>query len=71
MEKDKFYNGVIQYYNSVKGFGFIKLNDSDREVFFHVSGILDGSPFPDRAVTFSIGEFKGKVTAQNVIVLNE
>ncbi len=29
--------GVIKWYNHNKGYGFIKPNNSDKDVFFHVS----------------------------------
>jgi len=32
--------GVVKFFNTEKGFGFIKHDDSDRETFVHVSGLV-------------------------------
>jgi CspA family cold shock protein len=33
-------SGTIKFFNSVKGFGFIKPDNGDKEIFFHFSGLL-------------------------------
>ncbi len=32
-------SGIVKFFNSTKGFGFIKENDTNVEYFVHVSGI--------------------------------
>lgn len=33
--------GTVKFFNEAKGFGFIKSNNSNEEVFVHVSGLID------------------------------
>ncbi|MCO6164162.1 cold-shock protein [Flavobacterium sp. NRK F7] len=40
-EVDTEKKGIIDFYDTSKGFGFIKEIDSDNKFFFHVKGLLD------------------------------
>lgn len=31
--------GLVKFYNAQKGFGFIKINDSEEEIFVHATGL--------------------------------
>ena len=33
--------GTVKFFNEAKGFGFIKSNSTNEEVFVHVSGLID------------------------------
>jgi cold shock protein len=33
--------GVIKFFNRRKGFGFIKYDDSEKEIFVHATGMVD------------------------------
>ena len=32
--------GTVKFYNSTKGFGFIKVNETGEEIFVHATGLL-------------------------------
>lgn len=34
--------GTVKFFNSVKGFGFIKNDETAAEIFVHISGLNDG-----------------------------
>ena len=33
--------GTVKFFNEFKGYGFIKDNESGKEIFVHVSGLID------------------------------
>lgn len=33
--------GVVKFFNETKGFGFIKPNNSQTDIFVHTSGLVD------------------------------
>jgi cold shock protein len=33
--------GTVKFFNETKGFGFIKPNNSNTDIFVHVSGLID------------------------------
>ena len=57
--------GTVKFFNVSKGFGFIKVDDSDQEVFVHVTGLIDQIREDDK-VTFEITEGKKGLNAINV-----
>ena len=57
--------GTVKFFNSTKGFGFIKEDESNEEHFVHVSGLIDEIKDGD-AVEFELKEGKKGLNAVNV-----
>ena len=57
--------GSVKFFNSEKGFGFIKHDDSSKETFVHVSGLIDEIKENDR-VEFDVQNGKKGLNAVNV-----
>ena len=62
-------NGKIKWFNPAKGYGFIENADGSKDVFVHVNALeasgIDTLNEGD-AVSFEIGENRGKDTAINI-----
>ncbi|MDQ3392999.1 MAG: cold shock domain-containing protein [Bacteroidota bacterium] len=57
--------GKVKFFNESKGFGFIKVDNSDQEVFVHISGLIDEIR-EDDDVTFEVTEGRRGLNAINV-----
>jgi CspA family cold shock protein len=57
--------GTVKFFNTEKGFGFIKHNDSGKETFVHVSGLIDQVQEGDN-VEFEVQEGRKGPNAVNV-----
>jgi cold shock protein len=57
--------GTVKFFNEVKGFGFIKDEDSNNDYFVHSSGLVDNIREDDR-VTFDLKEGQKGMNAVNV-----
>jgi CspA family cold shock protein len=60
--------GTVKFFNDSKGYGFIKEDDSDKEHFVHVSGLIDEIREEDH-VEFELQEGKKGLNAVNVRVI--
>ena len=60
--------GTVKFFNSEKGFGFIKHNDSNKETFVHVSGLISDIKEGD-SVEFDLQEGKKGMNAVNVEIV--
>jgi CspA family cold shock protein len=57
--------GTVKFFNETKGFGFIKDEESDKEYFVHVTGLINKVREND-AVTFELQDGKKGLNAVNV-----
>ncbi|MFT4771889.1 MAG: CspA family cold shock protein [Cryomorphaceae bacterium] len=60
--------GQVKFFNETKGFGFIIEDDSKKEHFVHVSGLIDEVREGDE-VEFDLKEGKKGLNAVNVKVV--
>lgn len=60
--------GTVKFFNNSKGYGFIKAEDSNEEIFVHSSGLIDQIREND-TVKFDVKEGKKGVNAINVEVV--
>ena len=60
--------GTVKFFNETKGFGFIKEDDSNKEHFVHISGLIDEIREGDE-VEFELTEGKKGLNAINVKVI--
>jgi CspA family cold shock protein len=61
--------GKIKWFNATKGYGFIESPETDGDVFLHISALQESgieTITEGDAVTFDLGDNRGKVTAINV-----
>ncbi|MCE3296472.1 MAG: cold-shock protein [Crocinitomicaceae bacterium] len=57
--------GIVKFFNETKGFGFIKEEETNKEYFVHVSGLINKINENDE-VTFELQEGKKGLNAVNV-----
>lgn len=57
--------GTVKFFNDSKGFGFIIDEESEKEYFVHVSGLIDEIRENDE-VTFDLEEGRKGLNAVNV-----
>jgi len=57
--------GIVKFFNQSKGFGFIKDDKTNQEIFVHITGLSDQVRENDK-VSFEVTEGKKGVNAVNV-----
>jgi len=60
-------NGTVKFFNDSKGFGFITPEDGSKDVFVHVSGLIDEINEGDK-VNYDVEEGQKGLSAVNVKV---
>ncbi|APG59565.1 cold-shock protein [Christiangramia salexigens] len=61
--------GKVKFFNTTKGFGFIKADDSSEDIFVHMSGLIDDVREDDR-VQFEVEQGKKGLNAVNVELID-
>jgi cold shock protein len=57
--------GTVKFFNNAKGFGFVKDEQTGKEIFVHVSGLVDEIRENDQ-VTYDVQDGKKGLKAVNV-----
>ncbi|OIN61043.1 cold-shock protein [Arsenicibacter rosenii] len=60
--------GTVKFFNELKGFGFISSQDSQSDIFVHISGLIDQIRENDQ-VKFNVVDGKKGVNAVDVELL--
>lgn len=58
-------NGTVKFYNDAKGFGFIRDEESQSEIFVHATGLMDNIDQDDH-VSYDLIEGRKGMNAINV-----
>jgi cold shock protein len=62
-------NGVVKWFNAKKGYGFIQPNDSEKDVFVHITALQNSglaSLNENDRVRFDLEDRNGKISAINI-----
>ncbi len=62
--------GLVKFFNESKGFGFITSSETGKDIFVHVSGLIDNINEGDK-VEFETQEGKKGLNAVNVKVIDK
>ncbi len=59
--------GTVKFFNKAKGFGFIKVDGSNEEIFVHATGLTEGTQLKDNdRVSFEVERGKKGMVAVDV-----
>lgn len=58
--------GTVKFFNGAKGYGFIKEDGTDEEIFVHITGLNTGSLNEGDVVKFNTKEGKKGLNAVDV-----
>ncbi len=61
--------GIVKFFNTTKGFGFIKPADSSEDIFVHSTGLIDQIRENDE-VEYEVERGKKGLNATNVQVIS-
>ena len=58
--------GLIKFFNESKGYGFIKEDGTDKEIFVHISGVKANNLRENDKVSYEVQDGKKGISAVNV-----
>ena len=58
--------GTIKFYNGTKGYGFIKEDETGKEIFLHVTGLIDQPLNMGDKVSYDVAQGPKGLNAVNV-----
>jgi cold shock protein len=58
--------GEIKFFNATKGYGFIKDDQTGKEIFLHITGLIDQPVNQGDKVSYDIQDGRKGVNAVNV-----
>lgn len=67
-------NGTVKWFNTTKGFGFIKPATGGEDIFVHISALQAAglqSLADNQKITFDIQEEKGRKSATNLKLVSD
>ena len=65
-------NGMVKWFNTTKGYGFIQPDNGNKDVFVHISAIEKSglkTLLENQKVSFEINQDKGRSYAANIKVI--
>ena len=65
-------NGIVKWFNTNKGYGFIQPDNGNKDVFVHISAIEKSglkTLLENQKVSFEITQDKGRSSAANIKVI--
>ena len=66
-------NGMVKWFNTNKGYGFIQPDNDDKDCFVHISAVEKSglkTLLENQKVSFEINQDKGRSSASNIKVIS-
>lgn len=66
--------GIVKWFNTKKGYGFIKPDSGDKDVFVHISAVRDAGLNilnEGQRIEYELATYKGKTSAANLKVAED